>query len=121
MPQQESVTSQEPIAEPGDWLEESEELPRRPRRRLLGAGGNPLALAFIGVLLTACGFIGGVLVEKDQSSSSSSPTSAAASLATRFRALSAGAGAGGGAGAAFAGGSSGARAGFTRPTAGTVA
>ncbi len=94
-----------------------EELPRRPRRRLLGAGGNPLALALIGVLLTACGFIGGVLVEKGQSSPSSSPTGVAASLASRFRALRGGAAAG----PAATGGPAGASAGFTRPTAGTVA
>ena len=39
--------------------------------------GNHLAMALLGVLLTACGFIGGVLVEKGQSSSSSSPTGVA--------------------------------------------
>ncbi len=44
-----------------------EELARRPRRRLLGTGGNPIPLALLGVLLIACGFIGGVLVEKGQS------------------------------------------------------
>jgi hypothetical protein len=116
MPHQQPVTSHEPIAEPDEWLEEPLELAPRPRRRLLGAGGNPLALALLGVLLIACGFIGGVLVEKRQSSSSSSPTGVASSLAARFRALRGGAGAGAG-----AGGSSGAGAGFTRPTAGTVA
>jgi hypothetical protein len=117
----------EPVEEREDeWPEDHEELPRRPRRRLLGTGGNPIALALLGVLLCACGFIGGVLVEKGQSSSSSSTgAGAAASLASRFRALrgGGGAGAGGGAGiaSALAGGSSGAGGGFTRPTAGTVA
>jgi hypothetical protein len=80
-----------------DWLEEPEgldELPPRPRRRLLGAGANPIPVALIGVLLTAGGFIGGVLVEKGQTSSSGSP--AAAGLASRFAALrGGGAGAGG--------------------------
>ena len=74
-----------------EWAEEPvEELPRRPRRRLLGAGGNPIALALLGVLLIACGFIGGVLIEKGQSTSSSS-SGAAAGLASRFAALRGGA------------------------------
>ncbi|MGA9313894.1 MAG: hypothetical protein WBV77_04600, partial [Solirubrobacteraceae bacterium] len=39
----------EPIEEQGEWLDETEpdELPRRPRRRLLGAGGNPIPLALL--------------------------------------------------------------------------
>jgi hypothetical protein len=57
-----SAATYEPIAEQDRWLEEDEELPRRPRRRLL----RPLPLALLGVLLTACGFIGGVLVEKGE-------------------------------------------------------
>lgn len=48
-----------------------EELPPRPRRRLRGAGGNPVQIALLGVLVTASGFIGGVLVEKGQASTSS--------------------------------------------------
>jgi hypothetical protein len=119
MPHQQPVTSHEPIAEADRWLQEPMELPPRPRRRLLGAGGNPLALALLGVLMIACGFIGGVLVEKGQSSSSSTPTGVASSLAARFRALRGGGGAGSGAGGG--GVASGAGAGFTRPTAGTVA
>lgn len=111
-----TATAYEPIAQDDEWLEEPEELPRRPRRRLL----TPLPLALLGVLLVACGFIGGVLVEKGQSSSSSSSTGsgAGAGLAARFRALRAGAA---GAGSGSAGGSSSASSGFTRPTAGTVA
>jgi hypothetical protein len=70
-----------------DWPDEPDELPRRPRRRLLGAGGNPLALALLGVLLLACGFIGGVLVEKGESSSSAPATSSAAGFASRLAAL----------------------------------
>ncbi len=73
--------------EDGRLAREPEELPRRPRRRLLGTGGNPIFLALLGVLLIACGFIGGVLVEKGQTSSSSSAGCAAASLASRLRAL----------------------------------
>jgi len=106
--------------EQDDWLEEPEELPRRPRRRLLGAGGNPVFLALLGVLLIACGFIGGVLVEKGETSSSSSASGSPASLASRFRALRGGA-SNTGAGSGAAGGSSSSGAGFTRPTAGTVA
>ncbi len=77
----------EPLAdgEEDDWLEEPEQLPPRPRRRLLGAGVNPIPVALIGVLLIACGFIGGVLVQKGQTSSSGS--TAASGLASRFAAL----------------------------------
>jgi hypothetical protein len=109
------------IDEQDEWLEEPEELPRRPRRRLLGAGGRPV-LALLGVLLIACGFIGGVLVEKGQSASSSSSAGTAASLASRFAALRGGTSSTG----ARAGASAGASGGFlgsgaNRPTAGTVA
>jgi hypothetical protein len=100
------------------WAEEPpEELPPRPRRRLLGTGGNPIFLALLGVLLIACGFIGGVLVEKGETSSGASTSSAAASLASRFRALRGGAGAS----STSTSGSSSAAGGFQRPTAGTVA
>ena len=57
----------EPVAQEDDWLDEPLELPRRPRRRLL----TPVPLTLLGVLLIAGGFIGGVLVEKGQTSSSS--------------------------------------------------
>jgi hypothetical protein len=97
----------EPTEESDDWLDESEELPRRPRRRLL----SPVPLALLGVLLAACGFIGGVLVEKGETSSSSS-TGAASSLASRFAALR-----GGASGASGAGGF----AGVAGATAGSVA
>lgn len=59
-----------------------EELPHRPRRRLL----TPLPLALMAVLLVACGFIGGVLVEKGQNSSSGS-TGGASAFASRLAAL----------------------------------
>ncbi len=107
---------QEPYVSPADdtWAQEPlEELPPRPRRRLLGTGGNPIFITLLGVLLIACGFIGGVLVEKGETSSSSG--SGAAGLASRFAALRGAAGAGsatssGGAGSAStgAGGASGA-------------
>lgn len=76
----------EPLEQDEDWLDEPEELPRRPRRRLL----TPLPLTLLAVLLTACGFIGGVLVEKGQSSSSSA-AGGAGGLAARFAALRGGA------------------------------
>jgi len=108
----------------GEWLEQPAELPPRPRRRLLGAGANRAALALLAVLLIACGFIGGVLVEKGQTTSGSSAGTTAASIASRFAALRGGsfgtgsrsAGAG-----ALAGAAGFAAAGARRPTAGTVA
>ena len=77
-PEQVTVEQQE------EWLEEppESELPPRPRRRLL----TPVPLALMGVLAIACGFIGGVLVEKGQNSSSSSG-GGASGLASRFAAL----------------------------------
>jgi hypothetical protein len=111
------MSPEDPTVE--ELLEDPAELPPRPRRRLLGAGGNPIALALLAVLLIACGFIGGVLVEKGETSASSASGSAS-SLASRFAALrggSASTGARSGAASAFAGGSgAGARA-----TIGTVA
>ncbi len=78
--------------------DEYEELPPRPRRRLL----TPMPLALFGVLLTACGFIGGVLVEKGQSPASSSAPSSG--FASRFAALRSGAGIARGATAGSSGG-----------------
>jgi hypothetical protein len=107
--------------EEDEWLEQPAELPPRPRRRLLGVGGNRSALALIGVLLIACGFTGGALVEKGQASSSSSAGGAATGLASRFAALRAGT-----SGTASRSAAAGAASGFPgtgagRPTAGTVA
>jgi hypothetical protein len=114
-----------PASEPGEpqdeWLEEPEELPRRPRRRLL----TPVPLALAGILLTACGFIGGVLVEKGQTSSTSASPGSAASVASRIRALGGGGARAGGASSGAAGGlfgaAPGASGGSARPTAGSVA
>ena len=131
-PEQGTMPPDQATVEPRDeWIDEPNELelPRRPRRKLLGVGGNPIQLALLSVLLIACGFIGGVLVEKGENSSSPS-SGGAASLASRFAALRAGAagasgsGARSGSGAASGGllsGASGSGGGFTRPTAGTVA
>ena len=63
-----------------EWEPEFDELPVRPRRRWL----TPLNLGLMAVLLVAAGFVGGVLVEKGQTSSSSaSGASAFAALARR--------------------------------------
>lgn len=98
-------TEQATVEQHEPWLEEpaEPELPRRPRRRLL----TPIPLALTGVFLIACGFIGGVLVEKGQSSSSSS-AGGASGFASRFASLRATGGASstsaGGAGASSGGG-----------------
>jgi hypothetical protein len=89
-----AAAAYEPLEERDEWPEEQpRELPRRPRRRLLGAGANPIPLALLGVLLIAGGFIAGVLVEKGQSNSSS-PSTGGAGLAARLAALRGAAGAG---------------------------
>ena len=92
------AAEEDDFAEQGGFAQEAEELPRRPRNRLL----TPLPVALFVVLMTACGFIGGVLVEKGEGSGSGSSASAAtgSGLASRFAALRAAAGGStGGAGA----------------------
>ena len=73
-----------------------------------GACSRPIPLALLGVLLTACGFIGGVLVEKGQSTSSSASSGAPARLSPRASPPcaegSSGAGASSGAGGGAGGG-----------------
>ncbi|HEY3828486.1 MAG TPA: hypothetical protein VGL57_04760 [Solirubrobacteraceae bacterium] len=85
-----------------EWAQDSE-LPPRPRRRLLA----PAPLALLGVLLLACGFIGGVLVEKGQTSTATGGGSTG--LASRLAALR---GATGASGASATGGGAGSRGGF---------
>lgn len=104
-----------PPLEGEEWLSEPDMLPRRPRRRLLA----PLPLSLLGVLLIALGFIGGVLVEKSESSSSSPAAAGSSALTSRFRALAGGRSAAstGAASSSTAAGASG----FARPTVGTVA
>lgn len=83
------------------WYDDDhEELPPRPRRRLLA----PVPLALLGVLLVAAGFIGGVLVQKHEGASSSG---AGAQLPAGLRAALGGGGAGatGAPGASAQGGS----------------
>jgi len=91
MPDQETVVHQPAAVETDEWEDPVEELPPRPRRRLLA----PIPVALLGVLLIACGFIAGVLVEKGQTPSSSSGAGAAV-LASRFAALQGASGAGSG-------------------------
>jgi hypothetical protein len=79
-----------------DWPLEAEEPVRRPRRRL----ATPLPMTLTAILLVACGFIGGVLVQKGQGSAGSS--SGGSGLAARFAALRGGSTPGG---AARSGGS----------------
>lgn len=91
-----------------DWIDDPQDLPARPRRRLL----TPLTGALLAALLLAGGFLAGVVVEKGQASSTSSAGATGTSAAGRFGRL-AGAGAGGGAGSAASGGFAGARGGAT--------
>jgi hypothetical protein len=84
-------------AEPPDpserdaWLEEDEELPPRPRRRVLA----PLPLALLAALAIACGFIAGVLVEKSQGGGSTAAAGASGAFASRLAALRGGTSSGG--------------------------
>lgn len=66
---------------PAIELDPNELPPPRPRRRLFGPGANLLQIALLGVLLAACGFIGGVLVEKGQASSSTTGAGLASQIA----------------------------------------
>jgi hypothetical protein len=98
-----------------DWYPEHDELPPRPRARLL----TPLTVLLMLALFAACGFVGGVLVEKQQQ-----PTATVVGAAASARL---GAGAGGATGAAGATGGFGGRSGSllggggaSRATIGTV-
>ena len=79
--------AEEDIEEGDEWRQEPDELPHRPRRRLLGAGGNPLALALLGVLLIAVRVHRRRAHREGREPSSSSTGAGAASLASRFAAL----------------------------------
>lgn len=108
-------TARPPVATPSEhepWLEEDlAPLAPRPRRKLLA----PAPLVLLAVLLIACGFIAGVLVEKGQNGSGTS-AAGASGFAARLRGLTGSrSGAAGGA-SPFAGAAGGAGA-----TVGTVA
>ncbi len=90
------LTDSGDAAERDAWLEQAEELPPRPRRRVLA----PLPLALLAALAIACGFIAGVLVEKGQSGGSTAAAGAGGAFASRLAALRGGTG-GGGAGSAL--------------------
>lgn len=93
------------------WYPETNELPPRPRTRLL----TPMTATLTLVLVTACGFVGGVLVQKGQATSAATVTGAGAS---RFGATGASGATGLGGGGRFAalfGGAAG-----SRGTVGTV-
>jgi hypothetical protein len=85
------------------WTDELEELPARPRRKLL----TPLTGALLAVLIAACGFIGGVLVEKNHASPSNPFAAAANRLASAGGRTASGATGAGGAPASRAGGGGG--------------
>jgi hypothetical protein len=83
----ESALAADPYDGPDD------ELPSRPRTRLL----TPLTVALMLVLFAACGFVGGVLVQKGQTSSSATVLGAGAG--GRFGGAAAATGSSGAAGA----------------------
>lgn len=106
------------------WSEEPEELPRRPRRKLLGVGGSPISVALLAVLLLACAFFAGVEVEKGQTSSGAGTGLPAGLAALRSRLATGGTSRASnssatGSGFPGAGGSSGSGGGF--PSAGGLA
>jgi hypothetical protein len=95
----------EPAEQDNEWLDDESELPRRPRRRPL----TPIPLVLLAVLLIACGFIGGVLVQKGQGGTAS-PSGGASGFPARLAALKGavpGAGAAGGTGSAGGSGAKG--------------
>jgi hypothetical protein len=105
----EPTTAVREPAEPEEWYDPGDELPPRPRRRLL----TPVTGVLAAVLLAGAGFIGGVEVQKHQGGSASAaggPGAAAAAGPGGFR--------GGGAARGGAPGPAGGGAGA--PTVGTV-
>jgi hypothetical protein len=70
-----------------DWFEETDELPRRRRRRLLG----PVPAVLFAILLLAGGFLAGVEVQKNQGGSSTSGSGLAGFAALRAAAKGSGA------------------------------
>jgi hypothetical protein len=94
-----------PLDQQDGWPQETEELPARPRRRVL----TPLPLALLAALAIACGFIAGVLVEKGQGGSDSAAGGAGGVSASRSAALRGGAGSAASGSSATSGSSSGSR------------
>jgi hypothetical protein len=106
----------EPLEEQDAWPEESEELPPRPRRRML----TPLPLALLAALAIACGFIAGVLVEKGQSGSTSATGAGGGAFASRLAALRGGTGSSAGGPAATSGSSLGSGSAATGTASGSL-
>jgi hypothetical protein len=102
-----AVDECEPLDEQDVWLEEAEELPPRPRRRVL----TPLPLALLAALAIAGGFIAGVLVEKGQGGSTSAAGGGGGAFASRLAALRGGASSGASSSGTTSGSSSGSRSG----------
>jgi hypothetical protein len=96
------------------WFEEAEELPPRPRRRVLA----PLPLALLAALAIACGFIAGVLVEKGQEGGSGSTAGAGGAFASRLAALRGGTGSSSAGGGSSSSSSTGSGSAGTGPSAG---
>lgn len=132
MSEQQTIQDDEPIYETDAvtevWADDADpqELPRRPRRRLV----TPWTLALAAVLVAALGFIGGVQVQKGEQDGGAAGVAAGGLPAGARAALAGGAGAGAartggtaggtaGAGAAQADGT--AAAGAGTPTLGEVA
>jgi hypothetical protein len=80
------------------WYEEPDELPPRPRARFL----TPLTVVLMLVLFAACGFIGGVLVQKGQQGGSTSVLGSTAA-SSRFAGAASGATGAGGTSGGFGG------------------
>lgn len=95
-PLQDSQPQEAALDAEGSWLEHAEELPARPRRRILA----PLPVALLLALAVACGFIAGVLVQKGQAGPSGTGELAGLRNAAAF-------GGAGGAGALRRGGAGG--------------
>jgi len=119
MSEQPTLHDDEPVyddAVDDAWTDEDpQELPRRPKRRLV----TPWTLGLAAVLVAALGFIGGVQVQKGEQDDG-----AAAGLPAGLRAAMAGGAGGmrgGAAGAAGGGASAGGTADGAAPTMGTVA
>jgi hypothetical protein len=96
-----------PDEQESEWPEDESELPRRPRRRLL----TPIPLALLAVLLIACGFIAGVLVQKGQGGPASPSGGASGGFPSGLAALKGAVPGTGGAGETGSSGGSGAQGG----------
>jgi hypothetical protein len=95
----------------------TDELPRRPRRKLV----TPLTALLTAVLLAACGFIGGVQVQKHHGSSGAGAANGFAAARAQFGGGTARGGAAGGTGGGATGGGGFGGGGESNATVGSVA